>query len=156
MPWYVLYTNPKAEKKVAEGLSNMGIESYCPLIMKTRQWSDRKKMVELPLFSSYIFVNIAEGERHRVFEVNGAVRYLFWLGKPGMVTDQEIEAIRGMLMERPIDIEVGSMIPGETMVIPEGPFKDREGVVSEVNKNSIRLVLESIGVVLTIHKNSKA
>ena len=156
MPWYVLYTNPKAEKKVAEGLAKIGIEAYCPLVTRTRQWSDRKKKVQLPLFSSYIFVNIAEEERHKVFDVNGTVRYLFWLGKPGIVKPEEIEAIRTMLLDNPIDIEVGSITLGDTMMIPEGPFKDREGIVAEINKNTIRLVLESIGVVLTINKHSKA
>ena len=60
MPWYVLYTNPKAEKKVAEQLNKIGIETYCPLVTKIQQWSDRKKKIEVPLFSSYVFVNIEE------------------------------------------------------------------------------------------------
>ena len=57
MNWYVLYTKPKWEKKVAEQLQAMGIDCYCPLVMKERQWSDRKKKVEMPLFNSYVFVH---------------------------------------------------------------------------------------------------
>ena len=60
MAWYVLYTNPKAEKKVAEQLTKIGVINYCPLIKKVHQWSDRKKKIEIPLFTSYVFVNIDE------------------------------------------------------------------------------------------------
>ena len=52
MAWYVLYTNPKAEKKVAEQLTKIGVINYCPLIKKVHQWSDRKKKIEIPLFTS--------------------------------------------------------------------------------------------------------
>lgn len=154
MPWYVLYTNPKTEKKVSDGLNRIGIASYCPFITKVQQWSDRKKKIQVPLFSSYIFVNIEENERHKAFEVRGAVRYLFWLGKPGVVKDEEIDAIRKMLLEYPLEVEVHSIAQGDTIVIPDGPFKDKEGKVTTINKNNIRLVLESIGVVLTIKNNS--
>jgi hypothetical protein len=58
MFWYVLYTNPKAEKRVSEQLTKMGITNYCPLITKVKQWSDRKKKVEEPLFTSYVFVTL--------------------------------------------------------------------------------------------------
>ncbi len=81
MNWYVVYTKPKWEKKVAEQLKNAGVECYCPLIVKIHQWSDRKKKVEVPLFNSYVFVRLAEEDRNLVFQSTGAVRYLFWLGK---------------------------------------------------------------------------
>ena len=58
MPWYVLYTKPRQEKKVADGLIAIGIAAYCPLVTTIKQWSDRKKKVEVPLINSYVFVNI--------------------------------------------------------------------------------------------------
>ena len=58
MSWYVVYTKPKWEKKVAERLNEIGITAYCPFITKVSQWSDRKKKIEVPLFNSYIFVKI--------------------------------------------------------------------------------------------------
>jgi transcriptional antiterminator RfaH len=85
MNWLVLYTKPKNEVKVAERLAAAGITVYCPLVTSLRQWSDRKKKVTLPLFSSYVFVQLAEVQRAAVFEVPGVVRYLFWLGKPAVV-----------------------------------------------------------------------
>jgi transcriptional antiterminator RfaH len=77
MNWYVVYTKPKWEKKVAERLNEIGVVAYCPLISKTSQWTDRKKTVQVPLFNSYIFVQLEEKDRSSVFDVVGAVRYLF-------------------------------------------------------------------------------
>ena len=100
MNWYVVYTKPKWEKKVAEQLEKFGIECYCPIIEKVQQWSDRKKKVQVPLFNSYVFVNIEESDRNLVFQSTGVVRYLFWLGKPAIVRDEEIKVIKQWL-EKP-------------------------------------------------------
>lgn len=75
MNWYVIYTKPKWEKKVAEQLADAGIECYCPLITQVRQWSDRKKKVVVPLFNSYVFVRLEDCDRNLVFQSPGAVRY---------------------------------------------------------------------------------
>ena len=64
MPWFAIYTKPKNEKKVVEGLEKIGVEVYCPMITQVKQWSDRKKKVEMPLINSYVFVNIADKNRN--------------------------------------------------------------------------------------------
>ncbi len=150
MPWYVIYTNPKAEKKVSQQLEAMGIEVYCPLVTKVQQWSDRKKKVEVPLFTSYVFVNIAEKDKNMVFAAKGVVKYLFWLGKPAIVRTEEIDAIKKWLTDEVTDIELGSIRKGDLFEIKEGPFKSQSGMVQEINKNTLKLVIESIGVVLTL------
>lgn len=150
MPWFVIYTNPRAEKKVSEQLLAMGIEAYCPVATQIRQWSDRKKKVELPLFTSYVFVNIEDHKRDAVFTVKGVVRYLFWLGKPAMVKDAEIEAIKKSLNSSVMEVEVGDIKKGDLFEIKDGPFQDHSGIVQQVNKSTIRLLIESIGVMLTI------
>lgn len=150
MPWYVLYTNPKAEKKVSQQLATMGIEVYCPLVTTIRQWSDRKKKVEAPLFTSYVFVNIEEKDKNRVFDARGVVKYLFWLGKPAVVRDEEIAAIKKWLTDEVTDVEVDSIKKGDHFEIKEGPFANHSGLVQEVSKSAIKLIIESIGVVLTI------
>ena len=71
MPWFDIYTKSKNEKKVVEGLEKIGIEVYCPMITKVKQWSDRKKKVETPLINSYVFVNIKDQNRNIVF--NGII-----------------------------------------------------------------------------------
>ena len=94
MNWYVLYVQSRKEKKVAEMLQEMKVQVYCPHIKEIRQWSDRKKTIESPLFKSYVFVRLQDRERQLVFGVPGVVRYLFWLGKPAVVRDEEIQAIK--------------------------------------------------------------
>lgn len=149
MNWYVVYTKPKWEKKVAEQLTQRGVECYCPLIIQVRQWSDRKKKVEVPLFNSYIFVRLAEVDRNLVFESTGVVRYLFWLGKPAVVRDEEINTIKKWLMTPDkFEISVSSLQVGDKVVLDSGPFKSQEAIVQEVNKNNYILVLESMGCVL--------
>lgn len=150
MPWYVLYTNPKAEKKVSQQLESMGIEVYCPLVTTIKQWSDRKRKVETPLFTSYVFVNIEEKDKNQIFAAKGVVKFLFWLGKPAIVRDEEIEAIKKWLTKDVFDVEVDSVKKGDHLIIKEGLFKNHSGLVYEVNKNNVKLLIESIGIVITL------
>jgi transcriptional antiterminator RfaH len=150
MPWYVLYTNPRAEKKVAAQLATMGIEVYCPLVVRLQQWSDRKKKVEMPLFSSYVFVNLEEHLRETVFNAKGVVRYLYWLGKPAIVKEEEIIAIKKWLATDYSDIEIENLHKGDEIEITEGPFKNHTGIVQEINSNNIRLIIASVGIILTL------
>ncbi|MCZ8230056.1 UpxY family transcription antiterminator [Flavobacterium sp.] len=153
MNWYVLYTKPKWEKKVAERLSEIGITAYCPTVVKVQQWSDRKKKVVVPLFSSYVFVQLAENNRNAVFSVTGVVRYLFWLGKPALVRDQEIHSIRQWLSEPDaFEVELASWQPGDRVVLEQGVFKDHIAVVQEVKASIYVLVLEALGCVLKVAK----
>ena len=149
MNWYVVYTKPKWEKKVAEQLRKSGIECYCPLITVMRQWSDRKKKVEVPLFNSYVFVQLPESDRNLVFQSVGVVRYLFWLGKPAIVRDEEISIIKRGL-DGPSSCEV-SVVPfqvGDTIELDSGPFSTQTAIVQEINNTHYVLVLESLGCVL--------
>ncbi|MFV8270541.1 UpxY family transcription antiterminator [Flavobacterium sp. GT2N3] len=151
MNWYVVYTKPKWEKKVAEQLRNSGIECYCPLITQVRQWSDRKKKVEVPLFNSYVFVQLPDAERNAVFQSVGVVRYLFWLGKPAVVRDEEISIIKKWM--NPSDgneVSVLSFKVGDAIQLDSGPFSTQKAIVQEVTNTHYVLVLESLGCVLKI------
>ena len=149
MNWYVVYTKPKWEKKVAEQLQKRGIECYCPLVTQMRQWSDRKKNVEVPLFNSYVFVQLAEGHRNAVFESVGVVRYLFWLGKPAIVRDEEINTIKKWLdPAQANDVSLRSFQVGDTIQLESGPFSSQKAIVQEVANTHYLLVLESLGCVL--------
>jgi transcriptional antiterminator RfaH len=153
MNWYVVYTKPKWEKKVAEQLQKMGVECYCPLIIQMRQWSDRKKKVEVPLFNSYVFVHLTEAERNVVFQSVGAVRYLFWLGKPAIVRDEEIEVIKKWLNTSDcVDLTVASYQIGETIQLESGPFTAQKATVQEMTNTHYVLVLESLGCVLKMKR----
>ena len=149
MNWYVIYTKPKWEKKVAEQLAEAGIDCYCPLITQIRQWSDRKKKVEVPLFNSYVFVQLDESERNSVFQSAGVVRYLFWLGKPAIVRHEEIEVIKKWLnTSDAADVIVENYKIGDAIQLESGPFSAQKAIVQEVTNTYYVLVLESLGCVL--------
>jgi len=147
--WYVVYTKPRCEKKVYSRLSEKGIEAYCPQNRLRRKWSDRIKWVEEPLFKSYVFVRVPEGEMPDVRFVSGVVNFVYWLGKPALVKDEEIETIRKFLdnyeevwAER-IDLEKEMKV-----TIRKGALMDREGKVVKVLNNKVKVLIESIGYCL--------
>ena len=155
MKWYVVYTKPRWEKKVAQKLNDIGINAYCPLIKKISSWTDRKKLVYIPLFNSYIFVQLADAEREKIFFVEGAIRYLFWLGKPAIVRNYEIEAIQAWL-NGPTDytLSVKGWKKGDKVILSSGPFKSQHATIKEVKQNQYILILESLGCVLKVEKNT--
>ena len=151
MTWYVVYTKPKWEKKVAEKLNHIGVECYCPTLTKIQQWSDRKKKVEVPLFNSYVFVQLPDTERNIVFSVPGVIRYLFWLGKPAIVRDEEISIIKASLKDSGVlDVSVSSIQVGDRIKLESGAFSNQKAIVQEVSKTHYILILESLGCVLKI------
>ncbi len=149
MKWFVLYVQSRKEKKVAEMLQEMRIEVYCPIVKEIRQWSDRKKTVENPLFKSYVFVRLHDKDRQVVFGVPGVVRYLFWLGRPAIVRDEEIYTIKKWLEEDEVEeITLSKLIPGDELHIKNGILKNQKAVIQEVGKTRIRLVLSGLGIVV--------
>lgn len=151
MNWYVLYVKARQEKLVAQMLQNINIEVFCPFISETRQWSDRQKQVEVPLFKSYVFVRLEEKNRHSVFTVPGIVRYLFWLGRPAVVREEEIVAIKKWLQnDRVEEIRVSRLASGQEIVFKEGLLRNKKAVIHEIGTNRIRLILQELNMVLTI------
>ena len=146
MNWLVLYTKPHNEIKTANNLKLLGIEAYCPTYSHVKQYSDRKKRVIKPLLPSYIFVKIEEKHRHKVFDIPGVVRYLFWLGKPALVRDQEIELMKNNLSGVYNSIIIKKLKLGSQYSIKEGPFKGQTGKIVQMNRNQIKLELLSLGV----------
>ena len=151
MSWYVLYTKPRTEKRVAESLEQMGVKVYCPLITEIKQWKDRKKKLKTPLFKSYVFIKLEEKNRNRVFDVPGVVRYLFWLGKPAIVRNEEIEVIQEWLDgEKVDDAKVEHLNEGDKISIKNGLFKDQEAIIREVGKRKMRLILPKLGCTVEV------
>lgn len=156
MNWYVVYTKPKWEKKVAERLNAIGVITYCPVIIKTSQWTDRKKKIKVPLFNSYIFVQLEDKKRNKVFEIPGAIRYLFWLGKPAIVKDEEIEIIKVWLSEPDTyEISVDEWKKGDKIILESGPFINQSAIIEEVKQNHYVLILESLGCKLQVTKKEE-
>jgi transcription antitermination factor NusG len=147
--WYVVYTKPRHEKKVADMLQDNGVEAYCPTKQQTKQWSDRKKVIEVPLFNSYLFVKLTESTRSAVFAVPGVVRYIYWCGKPAIVREQEIEEIKRWLNDFDHqDIEVSYFKVDEKVKILSGSFINQEARIVRQQGNQLVLTLEGLGLVL--------
>jgi transcriptional antiterminator RfaH len=150
MKWFVLYTKSNFEIKVSEKLNNNGIEAYCPVYTEIKQYSDRKKKVVKPLLKSYVLVKIKEKDRVKVFEIPGVLRYLYWLGKPATVRDQEINMMEEYLSSKYKSINIKSINKGEAYSINKGPFKGYKGKVVTLLKNKIKLELQSLGMLVTL------
>jgi len=91
--WYAIYTRPRFERKVAEGIAEKGIRSFMPSRTVERIWSDRKKMIEEPLFPSYVFVYADAKERYLSLQTHGAVRMVSFDGRPSRIPEDQIAAI---------------------------------------------------------------
>jgi transcriptional antiterminator RfaH len=153
MNWFVIYTKSRQEKKVALQLEKMGITVYCPMINQIRQWSDRKKKVEVPLISSYVFVQLKERDREAVFEVPGIVRYVYWLEKPAIVRDEEIAVMKAWLSTQTVEAKVESLRRGDRMKLSSGLFEGKEGFVEEISKNRVLLLLPDLGIKIVLNRN---
>ena len=152
MNWYAIYTKPRNEKKVADKLEALGIEAYCPMVTSVKQWSDRKKKVSAPVLPSYVFVKLTETRRNEVFAVPGVVRYVFWLGKPAIIREAEIAVLKEYLSQDYTLVVHTTLQRGDKLTIPSGPFKGQEGVIKNATNSKIQLVLESLGILLTLEK----
>lgn len=144
--WYAVYTKPRWEKKVADALVRKQIETYCPLNRVTHQWSDRKKVVEEPLFKSYVFVRIPEDKKTLVRETSGIVNFVYWLGKPASIPDHEIDLIQRFLREyQDVEVERFPIHEDDLIRITAGPLMHQHGRVVEAGKNTVKAVLYSMG-----------
>lgn len=145
--WFAIYTKPRWEKKVFLLLKEKGVEVYCPINKVKRKWSDRIKIVEEPLFKSYVFVQVTEDEKSIVRMTNGVVNFVYWLGKPAIVKDKEIAAIKRFLDEFG-EFEVTplhDLIPNSRVIINGGALMDKQGTIRRVLNNKVEVLLESIG-----------
>jgi len=148
--WFVLYTKPRQELKVVDELSKIGINSYCPTVKMIKQYSDRKKKIEKPLIPSYIMVYIEESKRKSVFSIPGIVRYLFWLGKPAMVHENEINIMKKHLEGVYSSISISKLTIGQLYKISEGPLAGNTGKIVEMKKNKVKLELASLGMTVVL------
>lgn len=154
MPWYALYTKPRNEKKAAEELQQKGYEVYLPLITTVRQWSDRKKKVQIPLFNSYLFIH-TEYEKHYtdILSVAGVVKFVRIGKETAAIRDEQINYIRTFLTHE-ADLTVVSQTQfalGEAVTISEGPFKGMTGRLAAYRKsNYFAVEIEQLGANLLV------
>lgn len=139
--WYVLYLRSRYEKRVHEELEKRGIESFLPLVTELRQWSDRKKKVEVPLFPGYDFVHIELSQKPRVLEVDGVVKFVaIGSARPEPVPDEQIESLK-LVIAAPKSLRKENPFKGGALVrVKAGPFAGAQGVVVR-SQNATRVVI---------------
>ena len=140
--WYVLYTASRAEKAVEKQLTTSGAEVFLPLYKEKRKWSDRIKVVESPLYRSYIFIHCTRHQLSKYASVKGVARVVYWCGEPATVKDSEIEEVHKFLRL----LEHNRLISeGDVVQILGGPFEKKYGKVKRINDRFAYLTLQSIG-----------
>jgi len=149
--WFALYTRSRHEKLVQHELHKKGIQSFLPLRRIIRNWSDRRKLIEMPLFSSYIFIHTPLSERLNVLTTTGVVRFLGLPSRPVPIRESDIQAVR-RFVEQEIDVDPFPYLKeGMKVYVKSGPFKGIEGFIVRKDNHcrlvvSLDVLMQSISV----------
>lgn len=150
--WYVFYTKPQCEKKVATLLTKKRVENFIPFVCTELQNSRRNKIVHKPLFKSYVFVHATETEANLLKLSDGVINLLYWLGKPAVIDETEINAIREFTNDHQnIDLE---KLTVNSNVIERSIFRSSyeiEGNLLAVKNKTIKINLPSLGYAMVAH-----
>jgi len=150
--WLAIYTRPRWEKKVNLLLQEKGVESYCPLNKVKRKWSDRVKIIEEPLFKSYVFVKVSDEEKTTVRMTTGVMNFVYWNKKPAIIKEKEILTIKRFLDEYrdvhvyPIDLKLNDRVR-----VTSGSFMDHEGKVLGLRHKIVKVAIDSLGYILVAY-----
>ena len=155
--WHALYVRSRSEKKVLSQLEDMGFQAYLPQITVVKQWSDRRKKVDEPLFKSYVFVCSNDKEYIPILNVYGVVKFVTFERKAVVVPENQILAIKKFVsdyergeefkMSNNEDLKVGQMVR-----IINGPMKGLEGRLEQIqNKRHLIVYIEVVGQYIPVH-----
>jgi transcription antitermination factor NusG len=156
--WYAIRVKSRSEKKVCSDLAEQNIEAYLPLQRKLRQWSDRKKWVEMPLISGYVFVYISRKEYEEVLKTYNVVCYVRFEGKAAIIREEDINLLKRMLgqVEVELEITIEQFKPGQMVEIIAGPLC---GVIGELiefqGKNKVALRIAPLGYTVLVEAPGK-
>jgi len=150
--WYAVYTRPRFEKQVFKGLLDQGIDAYLPLIKTMRQWSDRKKLVEIPLFSSYVFVNIDRGFYDQVLQTHGVVKYITFEGKAATIPPDQIDNLKIIVnSNEKVETTWETRRKGDKVIVTAGSLKGLRGeLITDGDRKRVLVRIDSIDQNLTV------
>lgn len=152
LKWYALKTKSRAEKKVHEEIQELGVESYMPISRELRQWSDRRKWVEVPMFRSYVFVRTTNQHFQKVLEIDGAVHFVKFNNEYAVIQDEQIDLIK-KIVDNKIRFEVtaDSFEPGDKVIVIDGPFKGQKGEwVQKKTKYNICITIQQLNLAISL------
>jgi transcription antitermination factor NusG len=133
-----------------------GIENYCPINKVTRQWSDRKKIVMEPVFKGYVFVRLEDEKKWQVKNISGILNFVYWLGKPAQIRDEEIDVIRKFLNEfNDVQVEAKGFVVNSKVRIRQGVLMNYNGIVVEVIGNRAIVKIDTLDLQLSAHFDKK-
>ena len=151
--WHVLYTKPRHEIKALERLAQNGFEIYCPMKTTLKQWSDRKKKVSEPLLPSYIFIKTTDKEREIPLKDPSVLNYIFWLGKPAIIRESEIDTLKGIINKEKVqEFEIRKLKIGSEIVINKGQIQSKNAIVKTVSNNYVTAELKELGITIVLKK----
>jgi transcription antitermination factor NusG len=140
LPWYALQTKARHEKAVSNYLRLKEVEQFLPLYKSRREWSDRVRVVEMPLFGGYIFCRLDARLMVSVLNTPGVIHVLGYGTEPAPVPEGEIAAIRRLLECEVAVSPCPYLKTGALVRIRSGAMKGLEGRLERI-KNHCRLVL---------------
>ena len=143
--WFVLCTKPRNELKVTDRLTKIGVKVYTPTKIEVRQWSDRTKKVITPLLPSMVLVQLLEKEVDAVFQVPGAVRFLFEHGKRARVSNEEVLAMKSYLETTKVADEKGLAV-GD---IVEVPLLGEQATLLSIKGKKCLAQLQKLGAIVS-------
>jgi transcription antitermination factor NusG len=138
--WFAAYTCAKHEVRVTQELGRRSVEHFLPQYESVRRWKDRKVKLQLPLFPGYVFVRIALQDRLRVLQIPSVVRLVGFNGRPAVLPDKEIDALRNSVAAQLRAEPHPYLTVGRRVRVARGPLAGVEGILVR-RKNSVRVVL---------------
>ncbi len=145
--WFAVHTRSRHEKVVAQEVRDQGITTFLPLVREVRRWSDRRKVIESPLFSCYVFVKLVprNDERFRVLRVNGVLRFVGTHGMGIPIPDEQIQAVQALLQEQLPFCSHPFLKIGQRVRIRSGAMSGVEGIlVSRSGERTLVISLDAI------------
>lgn len=153
--WYAYYTRARHEQRVETRLNQLGFESFLPKMPMLRQWKDRKKMVDWPLFPGYIFIHCHSRDIAKILGTTGVVSVVYNNGRPAPVNPAELDNVRLLIKSLSETGGVPERVPlepGLAVRVTDGPLKGVEGVViKQRNKKKFIVQLTTIGEGLVVN-----
>jgi transcription elongation factor/antiterminator RfaH len=133
--WYAIQTRSRHEKFVAHQLDNRGVVHYLPMITEVHRWSDRRKKVELPLFSGYVFVQLVPSNEQRVqvLRTDGVVRFIGYSPEGTPIPDEQIESVRLVVEQSVPWVAHPFLKSGQRIRIRGGALDGLEGIFQSRN-----------------------
>jgi transcription termination/antitermination protein NusG len=151
--WYAVVSHSRHEKLVATALTNTGITAFLPLVTEMHHWSDRQKLVEVPLFPGYVFVQIPNSQEAQlpVLKTSGVVQFVRNRCGAAAITDKEISDVRAVLDQKLVCSPYPFLQLGRRVRIRGGSLDGVEGVLVGRNSDSklvisIELIQRSLAV----------